>query len=280
MADISEEPTKIRDGWDELSDMYQEVLTAESSGRHRINQRRSVLRLVPKNGVGAEIGVFTGLFAPVLDEICKPTKLYLVDPWDKLHGTHFPDWGAYTNQVRVPTAGAKKAAELRASYMSCMAEVVTAFSGEWLKTQNKGALDWVYLDANHKFDEVLSDLRDIDAVLAENGIILGDDAWVQKTGEINGVCEALYTFCREQNYLIIHLDGHGQWAIKRTRDVIKVVPADAEPASEPETIEMSNVTGIADSTSNREAVETSDIKPAAQPAGFVARLRGLFKVFE
>lgn len=280
MVDISDKPTKNGDEWNKLNDMYQEVLTAESSGRHRINQRRSVLRLVPRNGIGAEIGVFTGLFAPILDEVCKPAKMYLVDPWDRLHGTHFPNWGAYTNDVRVPTAGARKAAELRASYMNCEAEVITAFSEEWLKIQKKGALDWVYLDANHKFEEVLADLRRIDAVLAENGIILGDDGWVQKNGEINGVCKALHTFCRERDYLIMHLDEHGQWAIKRAQDVLTAVSAGTESVNELESAEASNVLGAAGSNGELEAAETSTMESITERTGVVARLRNLFKVPE
>ncbi|WP_166461946.1 class I SAM-dependent methyltransferase [Paracoccus alkanivorans] len=207
-------------GWDQLFNTYQEVGIAESSGRHRLNKRRSVLRLVPKGRTGAEIGVFTGLFAPILAEVCKPKKLFLVDPWDKLHGSHFPNWGAYTNHVRVPTAGAQQAAAIRAKEMDCDCEVVKEFSTEWLKSLSPNALDWVYLDASHKFEDVVADLKHIDTILSDDGIILGDDCWISNNGQVGEIYNALYAFCEHEEYALLHLDEYGQWAIKRKRDIV------------------------------------------------------------
>jgi hypothetical protein len=37
-------------------------------------------RTVPKEGVGAEVGVHKGHFTPVLLEIARPSKLHIIDP--------------------------------------------------------------------------------------------------------------------------------------------------------------------------------------------------------
>jgi hypothetical protein len=42
--------------------------------------RKTVLNQLPKNAVGAEIGVFRGDFSRHIVDYVKPKKLYLVDP--------------------------------------------------------------------------------------------------------------------------------------------------------------------------------------------------------
>lgn len=196
-----------------LDSLYQEVAIAEFSGKHRIEQRKHLLRLIPKGGVGAEIGVFTGLFSEVLAEICQPKKIFLVDPWDKLHGSHYPNWGGYTNNVRVPTDGAKLAVKIRSKEMSCKSKIVCDYSGEFLGSLKKGSLDWVYLDANHEESSVMNDLNSIHNVIKDDGIISGDDCWISNDMRPNGVYLAISRFCSEKKYRIVHLDAFGQWAI-------------------------------------------------------------------
>lgn len=211
------EESKLNRMINKLENLYQEVGIAESSRMHRIEQRKPLLRLIPKGGIGAEIGVFTGLFSEVLAEICQPEKLYLIDPWDKLHGTHYPNWGDYTNNVRVPTEGAKLAVRIRAEKMSCKSKIVCKFSGDWLRSQDKNYLDWVYLDANHQKDAVISDLNMIHEVVKPNAIISGDDCWVSPGPKFNEVYSALIHFCAVKKYQFIHLDSFGQWAIARSK---------------------------------------------------------------
>lgn len=46
----------------------------------RLEGRRWILHMVPKGGVGAEIGVFRGHFSDQICRIVQPSKLYLIDP--------------------------------------------------------------------------------------------------------------------------------------------------------------------------------------------------------
>ncbi|NQY10924.1 MAG: hypothetical protein HRT71_15615 [Flavobacteriales bacterium] len=43
--------------------------------------RQELLKHLPKNGVVAELGVYKGGFSQEILEICKPSKLHLVDTW-------------------------------------------------------------------------------------------------------------------------------------------------------------------------------------------------------
>ncbi|MEM9221422.1 MAG: class I SAM-dependent methyltransferase [Pseudomonadota bacterium] len=168
---------------------------------------------MPKDAVGAEIGVFTGLFSNVIAEVCKPKQLFLVDPWNLLHGSHYPNWGAYTAHKRLPTHDAETATRARAEMMECRCDVIKAFSIEWLSSKPKESLDFVYLDAAHHFEAVLADLQAIHRVLKPGGVILGDDAWVKSRTEMSDVYQAVTEFSTEAGFRILHLDSVGQWAI-------------------------------------------------------------------
>ena len=73
----------------------------------RLEKRRWVLELLPKGGVGVEIGVFRGHFSNLICQIAQPRKLYLVDPWTTLGETF--GWGkAYTNFDTLPTRVARE----------------------------------------------------------------------------------------------------------------------------------------------------------------------------
>ena len=87
---------------------------AESNINNRPEKRERIARRVlPKDGTGAEIGVFTGLFSPLLYRAASPRKLYLVDPWHTLFGEHYPSWGAYTAFGKLETEAAIEAVKAR-----------------------------------------------------------------------------------------------------------------------------------------------------------------------
>ena len=202
----------------DLSELYREYPSLEKVERadiHRINGRRKIVSLIPKNTTGAEIGVFTGVFAEFLMAKARPKKLILIDPWEKAHGEFFPKWGDYTAQGTLETRAARKAAEMRAEKMPGKVSVVTDFSTNWLARQGAGSLDWIYLDATHKFETVLEDLRAIEPVLASDGLILGDDCWTNPNAPHFGVFQAIQTFCLERPFEIFRMDHDGQWAVRR-----------------------------------------------------------------
>jgi hypothetical protein len=202
----------------DMTDLYRafpSLEKVEKADIHRINGRRQIASLIPKKSVGAEIGVFTGVFSEFLMAKTRPKKLTLVDPWEKAHGAFFPKWGDYTAQGTLETEAARKAAEMRAEKMPGKVSVVTDFSTNWLAGQETGSLDWVYLDATHKYETVLEDLRAIERVLNSDGMILGDDCWTDPKAPHFGVFRAIRDFCGERPFEIFRIDHHGQWAVRR-----------------------------------------------------------------
>lgn len=205
------EPLNMRS----LYDAFPPLEAVERSDIHRLNGRRQIASLIPKRSVGAEIGVFTGVFAEFLMAKTRPKRLTLIDPWQKAHGELFPTWGDYTAQGTLSTEAARKAAELRATKLPGKVEVVEEFSTIWLGGQEHASLDWVYLDATHKYDAVLEDLRAIEPVLKKDGIICGDDCWTDPGASHFGVFRAVRDFCIERPFEIFRIDHHGQYALRR-----------------------------------------------------------------
>src|SRR4051812_42875892 len=59
--------------------------------------RAGFLKVVPKNAVGVELGVFKGEFSAEILRVAKPRELHLVDAWWTAYGDTYPDWGDYTD---------------------------------------------------------------------------------------------------------------------------------------------------------------------------------------
>ncbi len=194
---------------------HPELEVVEQSGWHRVTERRAVLRLAPKNGVGAELGVFSGMFMEHLANDTQAKKIYFVDPWSKLHGDAYPNWGRYTANTRLPTASARRAVEYRASSLATECEVVEDFASDWIDRMKDRFLDWAYLDANHSYGSVINDLTHIDRALREKGVIMGDDCWVRPDFRNSDVYYAVHDFCKDHGYRLLHMDDQGQWAITR-----------------------------------------------------------------
>jgi hypothetical protein len=91
------------------------ILKAELYVNHLIKCRAFVLKYVPENSVGAELGVFTGLFSSILARSKRISTITFVDPWWEAYGDTYPDWGPYTDYGRLTTRGAFHIASKRIS---------------------------------------------------------------------------------------------------------------------------------------------------------------------
>src|SRR5260221_13426582 len=151
------------------------ILKAEFLAQ-KAQHRRFVLDLIPSDSVGAEIGVFTGLFSSILARDRRISKVTFVDPWWKAFGSHYPDWGIYTDYGRLSTQSAYEVARIRVSRCGLPNRFVeVAFSYDWLAAQPDRSLDWAYLDSTHDYEGTKRELQLLDRKISHTGIILGDD---------------------------------------------------------------------------------------------------------
>jgi Methyltransferase domain len=187
-------------------------------------RRREILDMMPKNSIGAELGVFCGEFSASILGISDPSCLHLVDPWWVAFGEFYPDWGAFTDFGRLRTARAYELTRARVEDASGTGEVHlhAEYSTVWLESVADRYLDWAYLDSTHAYEETLAELHLLKRKVKVDGLIFGDGFYVdpRNSGKHHGVYRdgvyrAIQRFIREQPYDLIYADSNLQWALRR-----------------------------------------------------------------
>lgn len=153
----------------------------------RAENRKQLLAHLPKNAIGAEIGVDRGQFSSVIKQIAGPKHLYLVDPWLYQKDRLSMSFGLFMNQLRkeeITTLGGPQQfmdamhAKISDLYsaddtVSVCRETSQSFFDRLIASGQK--LDWVYIDGDHSEAAVHSDISKAIQVVRDGGIIAGDD---------------------------------------------------------------------------------------------------------
>jgi len=187
----------------------------ESVDRH--SARLEVLKLLPKGGIGAELGVFAGHFSQYLYNVAEPDMFFMVDGWQLVFGDSWPSWGQYNDHGKLTPAMAREAAHRRADLMNGKSQVVISRTVDWLKSLEPNSINWIYSDSGHTYDNTLKELKEISRVLTEDGIVIGDDCQINSAHPHHSVFRAIRDFCRQEDFEIIYMDHARQWGIRRIR---------------------------------------------------------------
>lgn len=181
----------------------------------RLANRCWILELLEPGGVGMEVGVFRGRFTELILEIAKPRKLYLIDPWT-LGGETF-GWGKeYTNFGTLPTAVARDETRLRTQLHPRTEAVIIEGTFPQCSDQIAETLDWAYLDASHKYEQTMNELRHLETLVRPDGMILGDDWNPDPSSVHHGVFRAVTDFVEKSPWTLFKAGRGMQWAIRRT----------------------------------------------------------------
>lgn len=143
-------------------------------------ERQLLLQKMPKAAVCAEVGVWRAAFSELILSITSPRMLHLIDPWQFMG--EFPK-RIYGGSVATNQNYMDRVYESVAKKFAGNPNVVLnrATSERALSAFADGYLDWVYLDGNHSYDFVSSDLRICRSKVKPGGIIAGDDyTWGEK----------------------------------------------------------------------------------------------------
>lgn len=135
-----------------------------------------------KTGVGVEVGVQYGYFSQAILENWKG-KLFCVDIW--------PDHSVYAQAVA--NLGEERLIRKPST------EAALDFKDE--------SLDFVFIDAGHRYDEVKADIEAWFPKVRKGGIISGHD-YVEYSDF--GVIQAVDEFCAKHGYKI-ELTDHDMW---------------------------------------------------------------------
>lgn len=148
----------------------------------------NIVDYIPKNAVGAEIGVWKGDSSELFLRSVSPKELHLVDPWSfsafsanltpEELDIHLKKYSVLTGSVE-PDAF-DRFYDLIHKFVSGRfrnnpnVHIHRTTSTEWF-TKFEGKLDWIYIDGDHTYVGCLNDLKNCLAVMKPNGIIFGDD---------------------------------------------------------------------------------------------------------
>lgn len=192
-------------------------LNLEKMGLYPV--RADFLEILPKNGVGAELGVFQGKFSVALLERTSPQKLHLIDPWWKASGETYGDWSRFHNNGELlPTRQAYQQAQdhVAATANGAAAEFHVDDDVAVLKSFSDHSLDWAYVDSTHLYEHTVAELEELQRVIKPDGVIAGHDWYPDPANRHHGVYKAVMEFCDRYQWEIVRIDPRfTQWAIKR-----------------------------------------------------------------
>lgn len=182
--------------------------------------REDFLKIVPKNSVCAEIGVFRGQFSKQILLKTKPKEFHLIDLWFKL-GEFFPwkaedtNWGKLkTRDAYEETKGVIERYDKKKVSIIHVEDVLV-----FLKKFPDYYFDWVYLDTWHTYEQTKKELESLKDKIKIGGLITGHDWQPNPNHPHHGVFKAVNEFCEKYGWKIIKLDDFLQWALKRIKDI-------------------------------------------------------------
>jgi len=174
------------------------------------DKRAFICERFPVGGIGAEIGVLWGQFSEKILQIAKPRILYLVDPW-----SHDDRFGNRTPEQMEEIYQITKRKFLEIDELTIFRKKSSVFF-DW---RNGKTLDFVYIDGDHEYEAVLSDLDGAWKCVKPGGIIAGDDYGENISHWGDTVKRAVDDFCHAEGVApeIIEIPGEKakQFLIKR-----------------------------------------------------------------
>lgn len=148
-----------------LKDLYHELK------RYLPYPRDFLLKKVRPGATCLEIGVYDGVFSERILRITKPTRLVLVDPWMAEHNTGSKVDPQSAHDARYAHVLSMFARERRDGVV----QIVRATSDDALKELGGTTFDFVYIDGDHSYAQVLKDLTHYLPLVTPGGLLAGDD---------------------------------------------------------------------------------------------------------
>lgn len=157
-----------------------------------------MLEALPEQAVCAEIGTWKGDFAAVIISHRRPTRLYLVDPWEHRAEGDYAD-ASYGGRMEGGQAALDQMYESVAARFSTeieagQVEILRRRSADAAATLEDESLDWVYIDGDHSYEGVKGDLEAYWRTVKPGGLMAGDDYGHEGSWFEDGVTRAVDEF--------------------------------------------------------------------------------------
>lgn len=188
-----------------------------------LDSREAILQFLPRNGIGAEVGVAHGDYSEVILKAAEPLALHLIDPWSYLeHGSDLLGSATLLTSMTQQAAsgitsfeapeecdagnrqfeaiGARFAADRRV-------HLHRQFSYKAVHQFPENYFDFVYIDGNHNYEFALRDLHDFAGKLKRGGLLFGHDFFEDSFAKENhyGVIDAVNSFVKRTDFTLFML---------------------------------------------------------------------------
>ena len=189
-----------------------------------------VREVLPKNGVGAELGVQHGHFTRQLFDLTAPVRLHLVDPWYLLG----KEWYWEEGRRRSTIAGLQEVlGEFEDELVSGRAVLEIGDDLDFLAAIPDRYFDWVYIDSSHDYEHTTRELGLLEAKIKPGGVIAGDD-WIEDPDHgHHGVCRAVKELVSGSRFELVYANGDDlQWAIRPSAEILPAELQARRPAAD------------------------------------------------
>lgn len=145
--------------------------------------------------IGAEVGVCDGRYSQILCQSIPGLKLYCIDAWKAYSDNSQDGSQAQLNKCLRITLDRLKNYD---------ASIIMKWSLDAAKEIADESLDFVYIDANHKFDYVMEDIIAWTRKVRKGGIVSGHDYWSIRDF---GVKDAVDVYTKSHNIKLNIIPG-------------------------------------------------------------------------
>ncbi len=152
---------------------YRVILRYIVSGKiERREDLPIMLKLRRLNGEGVEVGVALGWFSEYLLKYSNLSKLYSIDPWKEFPKEVYSDGNAVTQQEADERYS--RVVQLLSKYKT-RSKILRLSSEEAAPLFGPDTFDFIYIDANHKYEACKKDLDLWWPKIKKKGIFAGHD---------------------------------------------------------------------------------------------------------
>lgn len=150
--------------------------------------------------IAIEIGTWRGDFANIMCDKLNPDKFYAIDPYMLYEGyTDKPDVTEFANQQNLDIVADKASFRINTMLPERRSVLLREMSSSAVHRFEDNSLDVVYVDADHKYETVLADIRAWYTKVKPGRVLCGDDYIEGSHIEKFGVIEAVQDFATEMN---------------------------------------------------------------------------------
>lgn len=157
--------------------------------------------------IGAEVGVERGIFSEQLCQSNPDVKLFCIDAW-KI----YDECPEYDNQDRLN----QYYDEVKTRLAPYNCKFIKKSSQDAVRDFSPESLDFVYIDANHSFDFVMSEIIEWSKIVKPGGIVSGHDYQVGNVSHTikYGVIEAVNAYANAHQikpWFVLNGDRSRSW---------------------------------------------------------------------